>query len=66
MARRSFFQVDQSDVGSPLRDVTEEELRDHGHCFEFLALLSFTDNRTSRAVEVSKRCVCLFEENRYS
>lgn len=50
------IQVDQNDAGSPLRDVTEAQLRSHGHCYEILALLSFTDNRTSRTVEVSKRC----------
>ncbi|OEH79908.1 hypothetical protein cyc_05329 [Cyclospora cayetanensis] len=46
--------VDQNDAGSPLRDVTEAQLRSHGHCYELLVLLSFTDNRTSRTVEVSK------------
>ncbi|KAL8270905.1 hypothetical protein Esti_005159 [Eimeria stiedai] len=46
--------VDQRDVGSPLRDVTEAQLRSHGDRYELLALLSFTDNRTSRTVEVSK------------
>ncbi|CDJ59907.1 hypothetical protein, conserved [Eimeria maxima] len=46
--------VDQRDVGSPLRDITEADLRNHGECYELLALLSFTDNRTSRTVEVSR------------
>ncbi|KAL8447560.1 hypothetical protein Emed_004348 [Eimeria media] len=44
--------VDQRDVGSPLRDVTEAQLRSHGDRYELLALLSFTDNRTSRTVEL--------------
>ncbi|CDJ65024.1 hypothetical protein, conserved [Eimeria necatrix] len=46
--------VDQSDIGSPLRDITEADLRNHGECYELLALLSFTDNRTSRTVEVCR------------
>ncbi|KAL8428692.1 hypothetical protein ACSSS7_007081 [Eimeria intestinalis] len=49
-----YLLVDQRDVGSPLRDVTEAQLRSHGDRYELLALLSFTDNRTSRTVEVSK------------
>ncbi|CDI75398.1 hypothetical protein, conserved [Eimeria praecox] len=49
-----FFLVDQRDVGSPLRDITEADLRNHGESYELLALLSFTDNRTSRTVEVSR------------
>lgn len=49
------LQVDQSDIGSPLRDITEADLRNHGECYELLALLSFTDNRTSRTVEVCRR-----------
>lgn len=55
LTKISDLQVDQRDVGSPLRDVTAAHLRSHGHCYELLALLSFTDNRTSRTVEVSRR-----------
>ncbi|CBZ51725.1 conserved hypothetical protein [Neospora caninum Liverpool] len=46
--------VDTRDRDSPLRDVTAEELKQEGSAYEILSFLSFTDNHTSRPVEIRK------------
>ncbi|PHJ24483.1 inward rectifier potassium channel protein [Cystoisospora suis] len=46
--------VDSWTGDSPLRDVTPKELQEEGSAYEILSLLSFTDNHTSRPVEIRK------------
>ncbi|KEP60604.1 UNVERIFIED_CONTAM: hypothetical protein HHA_284530 [Hammondia hammondi] len=46
--------VDTCDRDCPLREVTADELRHDGNAYEILSLLSFTDNHTSRPVEIRK------------
>ncbi|PFH34791.1 hypothetical protein BESB_068240 [Besnoitia besnoiti] len=46
--------VDTRDRDSPLREVTAGELQTEGGAYEILSLLSFTDNHTSRPVEIRK------------
>lgn len=53
--RRVSVQVDTWARDSPLRGVTPKELQEEGSAYEILSLLSFTDNHTSRPVEIRKR-----------